>query len=162
MVSTPQQDQDLLWSISSEPFPLRQYLVESSTIMPLDGQVWAIAEVKDKTALTLNFPLKEAQTSKKVVLLTSQGAHIVALLRPVDLFQQLLHSCQGAQNDAVKAYFQIQSEPQACATSLLLSSMEAVRGTELALWATQAFLLYGGEPSFGTAFMHQQQSRKII
>lgn len=33
MVSTPQQDQDLLWSISSEPFPLRQYLVESSTIM---------------------------------------------------------------------------------------------------------------------------------
>jgi len=51
IVSSPQQEQDLLWSLSSEPFPMRQYLAESSTFMPLDGQVWAIAEVKQKSKL---------------------------------------------------------------------------------------------------------------
>lgn len=157
MVSTPQQDQDLLWSLSSEPFPLRPYLAESSTIMHLDGQVWAMAEVKEKSNLSLKFPLREAQTSKKVVLLTSQGAHIVALLKPVDLLHQLLLTCRGAHNDAVKAYFQVQTEPQACATSLLLACMESMRGSDMALWATQAFLLYGGEPSFSSPFMNQQQ-----
>ncbi len=157
LVSTPQPDQDLLWSLSAEPFPQRPYLAESSTVMNLDGQVWAIAEVKEKSNLALNFPLKQAQIPKKVVLLTSQGAHIVALLKPVDLLQQLLLACHGAQNDAVKAYFQIQTEPQACATSLLLACMDSMKNTDVALWATQAFLLYGGEPSFTNPFANQQQ-----
>lgn len=156
LVSTPQQDQDLLWSLSSEPFPLRNYLAESSTVMNLDGQVWAIAEVKEKSSLTLNYPLKEALVPKKVVLLTSQGAHIVALLKPVDLLQQLLLACRGAHNDAVKAYFQVQTEAQACATSLLLACMESLKNTDIGLWATQAFLLYGGEPSFTNPFLNQQ------
>lgn len=157
MVSSPQQEQDLLWSLSSEPFPLRRYLAESSTVMPLDGQVWAMAEIKPKFDDNLKTtPLRNAQTPRKVVLLTNQGAHIVALLKPVDLLQQLLMASHGPHNESVKAYFQTQSESQACATSVLLACMESLRGTDLVLWATQAFLLYGGEPTFGQKFLPNQ------
>ncbi|KAL9706816.1 hypothetical protein quinque_010334 [Culex quinquefasciatus] len=148
MVSTPQPDQDLLWSLSSEPFPSRQNLVESSTVMTMDGQVWAIAEVKPKDKITVETPLRAAQVSRKVALLTNQGVHIVSLLKSVDILQQLLLACHGPHNEAVKAYFQVQSEPQACATSLLLACIETLKGTELGDWAAQAFILYGGEPFF--------------
>lgn len=171
MVSTPAQDQDLLFSLSSEPFPFRPFLAESSTVIPLDGQVWAVAETRHRQN-SLITPIKQAQTARKVVLLTNQGAHIVALLKPVDLLQQLLIACHGAHHEAVKAYFQTQTEPQACATSLALACMEQVRGTEIVQWATQAFLLYGGEPHFGVAprynaphqpstlMTHQQQQQQ--
>lgn len=147
MVSSAQQDQDLLWSLSSEPFPLRSYLAESSTILPLDGQVWAIAEIKSMDdGNSLNMPLKNDRSNTKIVLLTNQGAYLVALIKPMGLLMQLLTACHGAHNDAIKNYFQIQSEPQACLSSLLIACMEAYRGTEIGLWATQAFILYGGEP----------------
>lgn len=153
MVSTPQPDQDLLWSLSSEPFPSRQNLVESSTVMTMDGQVWAIAEVKPKDKITVETPLRVAQVPRKVALLTNQGVHIVSLLKSVDILQQLLLACHGPHNEAVKAYFQVQSEPQACATSLLLACIETLKGTELGDWAAQAFILYGGEPFFEAAYM---------
>ena len=152
MVSTPQPDQDLLWSLSSEPFPSRQYLIESPNIMPLDGQVWAIAEFNQNSLNELENPLKTAQTPKKVVLLTNQGVHIISLLKSVDLLQQLLQLCHGPQNEAVKAYFQSQTEPRACAISLILACMDQFKGTEIGEWATQAFLLYGGEPYYGQQF----------
>lgn len=163
MVSSPQQEQDLLWSLSSEPFPLRRYLAESSTVMPLDGQVWAMAEIKPKFQDNLKTtPLRNAQNPRKVVLLTNQGAHIVALLKPVDLLQQLLMASHGPHNESVKAYFQTQSESQACATSVLLACMESLRGSDLVLWATQAFLLYGGEPTFGQKFLPNQTMQAPI
>lgn len=147
MVSSAQQDQNLLWSLSSEPFPLRPYLAESSTILPLDGQVWAIAEIKPTDdGKSLNMPLRNDRTNTKIVLLTPQGAYVVSLTKPMGLLMQLLTACHGAHHDAIKNYFQVQSEPQACLSSLLIACMEAYRGTEIGLWATQAFILYGGEP----------------
>lgn len=147
MVSSAQQDQNLLWSLSSEPFPLRSYLAESSTILPLDGQVWAIAEIKPTDdGKSLNMPLKNDRANTKIVLLTPQGAYVVSLIKPMGLLMQLLTACHGAHHDAIKNYFQVQSESQACLSSLLIACMEAYRGTEIGLWATQAFILYGGEP----------------
>ena len=172
MVSTPQPDQDILWSLSSEPFlhseltplteTMRRLLAESSTTMLLDGQVWAVAEMKDKTALTLKYPLKEAQTAKKVILLTTQGAMIVELLRPADLLQQILMICHGAHHDAVKSFFEILTEPEGCATSLMLACSESLIGSEISLWATQAFFRYGGEPFFinQQQIMQQQQQQQ--
>lgn len=147
MVSSAQQGQDLLWSLSSEPFPLRPFLAESSSILPLEGQVWAIAEMKPSDdERSLNMPLKNDRTNTKIVLLTNQGAFIVSLIKPMGLLMQILGACHGAHHDAVKNYFQVQSEAQACLSSLLIACMEAYRGTDMGLWATQAFILYGGEP----------------
>ncbi|XP_023298970.2 nuclear pore complex protein Nup154 [Lucilia cuprina] len=148
MVSTPQQDQDILWSISSAPFPHRPYLTESTTVIPLDGIVWSLAEMPDRCKAQLQSILRKAQKPKKVVLLTNQGAHIISLLKPVDILQQLLIACHGPHHDAVKAFFQAQGDREACATALLLTCSEQYRGTDLAMWAAQAFLLYGGEPTF--------------
>lgn len=107
MVSTPQQDQDILWSISSAPFPHRPCLTESTTVIPLDGIVWSLAEMPDRCKAQLQSILRKAQKPKKVVLLTNQGAHIISLLKPVDILQQLLIACHGPHHDAVKAFFQV-------------------------------------------------------
>lgn len=147
MISSAQQDQDLLWSLSSEPFPLRGYLAESSTVFPLDGQVWGVAEIRPtNNDNSLVMPLKNDRNNTKMVLLTNQGAYIVALIKPMGLLVQLLTACHGPDHEAVKSYFQIQSEAQVCVASLLIACMEAYRGTEIGMWATQAFILYGGEP----------------
>lgn len=160
MVSTPQQDQDLMWSLSSEPFPRCPYLAESTTVVPLNGQVWSIGEVIDNrhSSSSTMMPsfLQNAKESKKIVLLTNQGAHIVAILKPVDLLQQLLIACHGPHHEAIKGYFRSQTETQACATSVLLAC--AYSGTEIGMWASQAFLLYGGEPQFGAANYMMDQS----
>lgn len=156
MVSTPQQDQDMLWSISSEPFPNRPYLAESATVLPLDGMVWGLAEMKPKSKATINSVLRHAQIPKKVVLLTNQGAHIISLLKSADILQQLLVACHGPHHEAVKGYFQAQTQSEACATALLLACMPPYRGTDVALWAAQAFMLYGGEPSIGAQYLGSQ------
>ncbi|CRK98832.1 CLUMA_CG012077, isoform A [Clunio marinus] len=167
MISTPQQDLDILWSLSSEPFlhteltplteTMRRSLAESSTTANLDGQVWAVAEMRDKSSMTMKFPLRESRKARKLILLTTQGAHIVELLKSVDFLQQVLVSCHGAHHDAVKAFFDIHTEPEACATSLMLACMESMIGTELSAWAKQAFFRYGGEPLFFTQQQMLQQ-----
>lgn len=161
MVSTAQPDLDELWSVSSEPFPMRPFLVESSTVLQLDGQVWAIGEIKTRKSNTFDSLIKTAQTPRKVVILTNQGAHIVALLKPADFLRQLLISCHGAHHDAIKAFFSTQTEPYACATSLDLACLEQIRNAEMGQWATQAFMLYGGEPHFALPQQQQHQQHHI-
>lgn len=148
MVSTPQQDQDVLWSLSAEPFPLRPYLTESSTIVPLSGQVWSIAAA---TSTTRSAPsiADTTMSADRVVLLTNQGTHVVAMQRPVHMLRQLLAKCSGPNHDAVRAFFDSMSVPQACAAAVLLACMRTYRNTELGAWAKQAFLLYGGDPQSG-------------
>ncbi|XP_036320971.1 nuclear pore complex protein Nup154 [Rhagoletis pomonella] len=148
LISTSQQDQDHLWSISSAPFLSRPYLAEATAVLSLDGIVWSLAEVRDKCESKLNSILRKAKKAKKVVLLTNQGAHIIALLKPVDILQQLLTAYSGPHNEAVKAFFQIQTESEACTTSLLIACADQFRNTDLAIWAAQALLLYGGEPYY--------------
>lgn len=107
LVSTPQQDQDILWSISSAPFPHRPYLTESTTVVPLDGIVWSLAEIPEHCKTQVQSILRKAQKPKRIVLLTNQGAQIISVLKPVDILKQLLVACHGPHHDAVKAFFQV-------------------------------------------------------
>uniref|UniRef100_A0A182W7E4 Uncharacterized protein n=1 Tax=Anopheles minimus TaxID=112268 RepID=A0A182W7E4_9DIPT len=157
MISRQQQDQDLLTCLSSEQFQSQHNLVESTTYMPLDGQVWAIADVMRKDRVSITTPLRKAQNPRKVALLTNQGVHIVSILQSVDILQQLLVGCHGPHNEAVKMYFNKQTEPEACATALLLACRESFRGTEVGDWATQAFVLYGGEPYFDAPIVNDNR-----
>lgn len=171
MISSAQPDQDVLWSLSSEPFlhteltpmtdTMCRLLAESTTTMQLDGQVWAVAEVKPKTTSTLIHPLQEAQSATKVILLTTEGAFTVELQKSADLLQQALLAANGAHHDAIKAFFEIHMEPDSCAASLMLACTENMIGTEISAWAAQAFFRYGGEPFFinHNQMMFQQQQQ---
>lgn len=112
----------------------------------------------NETSSSIGSPLQNAKTHKKVVLLTNQGVQIVSLVKPMHMLMQLLLACHGPHHDAIKGYFQSQTEAYACATSVLLASMEAFRGTDMGMWATQAFLLYGGEPSFAGNYLTKNQA----
>lgn len=148
MITTQQQEQDLLWSISSAPFTNFSYLVESTALESLDGIVWSISEVKDLILDNTNSLLYNARTARKVVLLTNQGTHVVELMKSAHILQQLLIACKGPHNEAVKMFFQTQNDREACFTALLLATSDLLRGSDIALWATQAFMLYGGEPCY--------------
>ncbi|XP_035777971.1 nuclear pore complex protein Nup154-like [Anopheles albimanus] len=149
LIGTVQPDQDDLWALSSEHFQSQANLVESATCLPLDGQVLAVADVRQKDRVSIETPLRKVRNQRKVALLTSQGVHVVSVLRSVDLLQQLLLACHGPHNEAIRAYFQMQTEVEACSTAVLLACLESFRGTtEVGEWAAQAFVLYGGEPYF--------------
>lgn len=78
-----------------------------------------------------------------------QGAQVITKLRPVDLLRQILVESRGPDTQAVKSYFQVQKEEQACATCLILACLESQQNIQISEWATRAFFLYGGEPKAG-------------
>lgn len=152
LITTQQQEQDLLWSVTSAPFTSWNYLVESTALEGLDGIVWSMAELSDSVDANTTSLLYNARTPRRVVLLTNQGTHIVELLKTVHFLQQLLVACKGPHHETVKMFFQTQNEREACFTALLIATSDQFRGTDIALWATQAFMLYGGEPCYLSNF----------
>ncbi|EEZ97868.2 nuclear pore complex protein Nup154 [Tribolium castaneum] len=149
-------EKDVLWCVSSDLFPFSQNLMEAYTTISLDGPALALAEVRQESPLAAitqeGIPLVVRQHSeppKKYVVLTSQGVYIFSKMRPVDILRQLLDESQGLDNDNVKAFFMIQKEDQACATSLIIASLDVDENLELAEYATRVFFLYGGEPRLG-------------
>ncbi|RZC41057.1 nuclear pore complex protein Nup155 [Asbolus verrucosus] len=146
-------EKDVLWCISSDLFPFSHNLMEAYTTVSLDGPALALAEVsQDNPLQNINqegAPLVVRQHSeppKKYVVLTSQGVYIFSKLRPVDILRQLLSDSHGLNSEAVKAFFMIQKEDQACATSLIIASLDVDENLELAEYATRAFFMFGGEP----------------
>ncbi|KAK4882783.1 hypothetical protein RN001_006102 [Aquatica leii] len=148
-------EKDVVWCISSDMFPFNSMFMEAYTTIPLDGPAMAMAEVTTKTVLPNMQPFVQApqiavrqhfEAPRKYVVLTAQGVHIFLKMRPVDLLRQLLIDCHGPENEAVKAFFVIQKEDQACATSLILACLESLQTADVSEWATRAFFLYGGEP----------------
>lgn len=107
MVSTIQQDQDLLWTISSSSFLNNPHLTESSSITALDGFVWCMAEIPNLNVSNLQYVLRKTQHSRKIVLLTNHGAHIVAIVQPINILQQLLMINQGPHHESVKNFFKV-------------------------------------------------------
>lgn len=89
---------------------------------------------------------QHAELPGKFVVLTSHGVQIFVKLRPVDVLKQILKGSHGQDTEALKTFFLIQKEDQACATALILASLETEDNIEVAEFATRAFFLFGGEP----------------
>ncbi|XP_030758957.1 nuclear pore complex protein Nup154 [Sitophilus oryzae] len=149
------KDKDVLWCLSSDLFPFSQSLMEAYTTVNLDGPALALAEVRHNNYLQISPDQQEApplvvrqhgEAPKKYVVLTSHSVQIFIKLRPVDLLRQILRDSHGQDTEALRAFFMIQKESQACATSLILASLESEENAEIAELATRAFFMFGGEP----------------
>lgn len=55
-------------------------------------------------------------------------------LRPVDVLDKLLQQSQGPESDTVKAFFQSQTDDQACATCLLLACDQSAHNTQVCVY----------------------------
>lgn len=77
MVSSPNPERNILWCLSSDPFPFHPHLVEAQSIMPLDGPAWALAEIRPP-AEESQPPLavrQHAEPPAKYIILTPQVRH---------------------------------------------------------------------------------------
>lgn len=52
-------------------------------------------------------------------------------VRPVDILKQLLLEQRGPDTEVVRAYFQTQSLEQACATCLILATLESSQNAQV-------------------------------
>lgn len=55
------------------------------------------------------------------------------------------------ESDTLKAFFNVLQDDQACATSLILASLESPQNADVAEFAARAFFMYGGEPKVAVA-----------
>ncbi|KAK1121340.1 hypothetical protein K0M31_010636 [Melipona bicolor] len=157
-------DTETVLCLSNDAYPFTNYLAETQSLLSLDSTVWAMAEILVEPAIRIekqNITQEEPpllvrqhmEAPRKFIFLTSQGAIIYVQVRPMDILKQLLLEQRGPDTEAVRAYFQSQSLEQACATCLILATLESSQNAELAEWATRAFFLYGSQrtPSIGPA-----------
>ncbi|XP_051175538.1 nuclear pore complex protein Nup154 isoform X2 [Leptopilina boulardi] len=149
-------DSETVWCLTNDVFPFTSYLAETQSILPLDSPVWSMAEILGEPAIKIETfnglqgdpPLlvrQHMEPPRKFIFLTAQGAIILMQERPVDILRQLLLKQRGPDSEAVRAYFQSQSPEQACATCLILATLESSQNVQLSEWATRAFFLYGGQ-----------------
>ncbi|XP_076649143.1 nuclear pore complex protein Nup154 [Halictus rubicundus] len=149
-------DSETALCLSNDAYPFTNYLAETQSPLSLDSPVWAMSEILVEPAIRIEKqscsqgepPLlvrQHMEAPRKFIFLTSQGAIVFVQVRPVDILKQLLLEQRGPDTEAVRAYFQSQSLDQACATCLILATLESSQNAELAEWATRAFFLYGSQ-----------------
>lgn len=159
LATSTASDNDVVWTLSNSLFPAAQQLAESQSTLGLDGKTWALAEVTPPRRVIGSLlmaglppapdpPLIVSQHlvgPRKFVFLTTQCCHLITQLRPVDILRQLLLDASGPDSSAVRAFFQVLREDQACATALILACSTSVQDSQLADWASRAFFLHGGD-----------------
>lgn len=155
---------DVLWSLNNDPFPFERQLSEVYCAIPAHNKIFKMTEemrpqiVHQKNmvkisnsdkAVELEPPTlitQEMEEPRKYVFLTANGVHMCFKPRPVDHFKQLLLDNQGYDNEAVKGFFLLYKEQQACAIALTLACKTlSPQEKVLAEWAKLAFFKYGGE-----------------
>lgn len=163
LVARHGEDRDVLWALSSDAFPFRPHLMETHTLVPLDGRAWCLAEVGRDGA---PIPLCTVMTSggaavpseppvvvtqhmerpRRFVLVSPGGCHLVEKPRPVDQLRKLLLDSGGPAGEGVQSFFQLHGEVQACACCLILACTPSLAEGKVAEWAAQSLFLHGGEP----------------
>ena len=156
---------DQLWILSGDYFPLDNRLMEGTSTLPIEGRVWALEEIPFAGKLdklyresfgSMESPLLAVQhmgVSRRFVIISAQGTHIVSKLRPADHLRQLMIEHGGPDNAAVKNFFRLFGPNESIAICLILACSQAVVDSQTAEWATRAFFMYGGTPC---VMYHQQ------
>lgn len=69
-MTAPGSERDVLWCLSSDPYPFHPYLVEAQTLIPLEGIVWAMAEVQggDVKAILPSVNFRESRAEDPVMM----------------------------------------------------------------------------------------------
>ncbi|KAI9555074.1 hypothetical protein GHT06_017589 [Daphnia sinensis] len=166
LATTTASENDVVWTLFNSLFPAAQQLSETQNTLGLDGKTWALAEVTPshkRQVLPSTFappapepPLivtQHAAAPRKFIFLTTQCCHVVTQLRPVDILRQLLFDASGPDSAAVRVFFQVLREDQACATALILACSTSIQDSQLADWAACAFLLLGGDVKVSPSHM---------
>lgn len=88
LVTSPGNNQDKVWCLSGDIFPLHPTLCEQQSVVPLEGIVWALKEMKvaepPNLALCEQPPLvvrQHYEPAKKFVVLTPQVSKHFPLLK---------------------------------------------------------------------------------
>lgn len=164
LIAAQNDGKDVLWTLNNDPFPFERQLSEVYCAIPAHNKIWKMAEemrpqiVHQKNMVKIansdkpveleppTLVTQEMEESRKYIFLTANGVHICYKPRPVDHFKQLLLDNQGYDNDAVKGFFLLYKEQQACAIALTLACKSlSPQEKVLAEWAKLAFFKYGGE-----------------
>ena len=156
LVAAQSEELDVLWLLSGDAFPAAGQLTELQSTLALDWHTWALQPLPERPLVrgaespdAPQPPLvvtQHARLPRRFVALSTRGVQVLEQLRPVDQLRALLEDAGRPDADAVRAFFTLHTEPQACATCLILACSDAPQDAQLAAWAERAFLLYGGEP----------------
>jgi len=84
--------------------------------------------------------MKHVHTLFIILFILLQGAIILIQVRPVDILKQLLLEQRGPDTEVVRAYFQTQSLEQACATCLILATLESSQNAQVILYFLHTFI----------------------
>ncbi|KAI9566057.1 hypothetical protein GHT06_009857 [Daphnia sinensis] len=159
LATTTASENDVVWTLSNSLFPAAQQLSETQNTLGLDGKTWALAEVtpslkRQVDPSTFAPPAPEpplivtqhAVAPRKFIFLTTQCCHVVT--------QHMMHDALGGHSPtAVRAFFQVLREDQACATALILACSTSIQDSQLADWAARAFSLLGGDVKVSPSHM---------
>ncbi|XP_071552896.1 nuclear pore complex protein Nup155 isoform X3 [Panulirus ornatus] len=169
LCSNESNEADTVWTMSSDQYPYHPTLAESQSTHPVDGYVWALADVTQELWCSALIPptvqgtrppllvTQHQHAPRRLVLLSANGAHILTFQRPVDQLRQLLEESSGAESAMVKDFFTAMTPVQACATALIIATDPNTQNTQVAEWATRALFLYGANipPIAPTTFAPQ-------
>lgn len=164
-IAAQSEDRDILWVLNNDPFPFAPNLIEVSAAVSVNSRVWRMTEeirpqlvnqlsstavAQFDRTIALEPPLlvtQDMEESRKFVMLSSNGVHITYKPRPVDHLKQILQDNQGFDNDAVRGFFVLYKEVQACAIALSLACNQTDK--LVAEWATLAIFRFGNDSVSG-------------
>ncbi|KAM8961578.1 nuclear pore complex protein Nup155 [Pelodytes ibericus] len=159
MTASENEDNDILWCINHDAFPLQKPMVEMQVTVHVDGHSWALSSIDEARVEKIVTPLNKdiipvtdspilmqqhMVPPKRFVLLSAQGSHIFHKLRPVDQLRHLLIINPGGDGEDIERFFKLHPD-QACASCLILACSTAACDREVSAWAARAFFRYGGE-----------------
>jgi hypothetical protein len=138
LVAAPGSERDVLWCLSSDPYPFHPYLVEVQTLIPLEGIVWAMAEVQggDVKAVLPSVSSHESRAEGRVMtpdppLVVRQ--HMESPRKYIILTQQvcggaLICQCFGNISKVLFPHLQMLCCTEPCAIAELVVSGFLLRG----------------------------------